>query len=158
MKTTINNPLKGKRFGKLLILKDFRDDYFNELMVLAKCDCGNEKEIDRCNILAGHTKSCGCLRKNATHRITHGQRGTPLYQLWNHRKCEIEFDDRWKDFANFSNDVGGLKPDGMTIVPIDPDLPFGKNNFQFVESYWMHKNQIQFKKDGWKILKTINLA
>jgi hypothetical protein len=48
------------------------------------CDCGNITETRASRLLAGHTLSCGCLR-----RITgtiHGAKHTSEYNIWNHLK------------------------------------------------------------------------
>lgn len=61
----------GKKFGKLIILK--KDDIYdgNDIRVICKCDCGNEKSIRLRNIVSEtlklkhkNTKSCGCWREH----------------------------------------------------------------------------------------------
>lgn len=47
----------GKKFNYLTILKDL-----GKGKILCRCDCGNEKDFNKYNVLSGHTKSCGCLR------------------------------------------------------------------------------------------------
>lgn len=34
---------------------------------LCRCDCGNETIVARCNLVSGHTKSCGCLSREKSH-------------------------------------------------------------------------------------------
>ena len=50
------NIKKGKRFGKLLIVKE-TEKRNNLRCFLCKCDCGNEKEFYLGHLRDGHTKS-----------------------------------------------------------------------------------------------------
>lgn len=53
--------LTGKRFGKLVVLKEL-----GYRRALCKCDCGNVKEVNKSHLLSGDIISCGCkMRKNA---------------------------------------------------------------------------------------------
>ena len=60
--------LTGRRFGKLTVIKR-GEDYINEngdklVRWKCKCDCGNEDVLVIApSLKKGHTKSCGCLRK-----------------------------------------------------------------------------------------------
>ena len=45
----------GERFGKLIVLRELGGG-----KILCKCDCGNEKVINRSNVVSGKVKSCGC--------------------------------------------------------------------------------------------------
>ena len=49
----------GKKFNNLTIIKEIGNG-----RVIAKCDCGNIIDIVKGNVINGHTKSCGCLRKS----------------------------------------------------------------------------------------------
>lgn len=60
--------IKGKRFGKLLVLrrveppKDVKIK--NRIYWLCKCDCGKNKVILGLNLRKGYTTSCGCYRNS----------------------------------------------------------------------------------------------
>jgi HNH endonuclease len=59
----IKNNLKGMKFGRLRVLNETEKRKKDGSIVwLCKCDCGNEVEISRGNLING-TKSCGCLQK-----------------------------------------------------------------------------------------------
>lgn len=45
----------GERFGKLTVLRELGGG-----KILCRCDCGNEKVINRSNVISGKVKSCGC--------------------------------------------------------------------------------------------------
>lgn len=55
----------GNTYGKLTVLSHDHSDGYKKYY-LCKCTCGNEKVILRSNLLAGYTKSCGCLQKERT--------------------------------------------------------------------------------------------
>ena len=58
------------------------------------CKCGNRTIVAACNLLSGHTTSCGCVqREEAAARMTkHGMKGDPRYQCWKgvRRRCLSE--------------------------------------------------------------------
>lgn len=58
------NDLKGKKFGKLLVLKetDSRADR-GSIVWQCKCDCGNIVEITSKRLVNGLAVSCGCFQK-----------------------------------------------------------------------------------------------
>lgn len=53
----------GQRFTRLVVLH--RDGEFTgkKTKWVCKCDCGNTKSVFRDSLVSGHTRSCGCLRK-----------------------------------------------------------------------------------------------
>jgi len=54
-----------KRYGMLLGMHYVRTDKYGRSVWLWLCDCGNKKEIIASAVKNKHTKSCGCLLKNA---------------------------------------------------------------------------------------------
>lgn len=58
--------LKGQRFGRLLVLEETSQRYSGGVIVWkCLCDCGNIVMVGSNNLNNGHTKSCGCLQKDA---------------------------------------------------------------------------------------------
>ena len=56
----IRDDLTGKRFGKLMVLKELGGG-----RILCRCDCGREKEFNKSNVKRGLARSCGsCVRKH----------------------------------------------------------------------------------------------
>lgn len=91
--------LAGKRFGKLVVI-DFaysdRYAYWNCI-----CDCGNLTTVRGSELIGGHVKSCGCLRKenvkaqqNLNSRNAHNLTGMKFGKLTVIRRSE---DKRGKD-------------------------------------------------------------
>jgi len=75
------------QYGRLTIIKEVAPKIYSsgkKLRVLAKCDCGNEKEYFFSNLKKGNTSSCGCY--NIERSTTHGYRDHPLYNVWKHIK------------------------------------------------------------------------
>ena len=58
------NDLKGKRFGKLLVLRETNNRADGGSIVWqCKCDCGNIVEISSKRLVNGLAVSCGCFQK-----------------------------------------------------------------------------------------------
>ena len=54
----------GNKFGRLLVLQKTNKKVSNGSYVYkCKCDCGNDFEVSSSKLRSGHTKSCGCYRK-----------------------------------------------------------------------------------------------
>lgn len=83
----------GERFGSLVVLQ--RDeDYISpsgkhHVKWLCKCDCGNTKSIDICQLISGKTVSCGCKKEQyikSGFNIKHGGRNDRLYKVYANMK------------------------------------------------------------------------
>lgn len=63
------NEIIGKEFNNLKIIEYLRTEdgfkfgYSKKHFYKIKCFCGNNFEAQKSNVVNGHTKSCGCLRK-----------------------------------------------------------------------------------------------
>ncbi len=145
----------GKRFGRLVVLRQSGKDSYNNVKYLCECDCGKE------TIVYGHvlrrrkgTKSCGCLsvEKVRESMTTHGQakhdKPTPEYKAWQQLKhrCSsiknknyfnyggrgIKVCDRWiNSFENFYADMGNRPSKNHSIERGDNDLGYNPEN-----CYW----------------------
>ena len=85
--------LSGKRFGRLIVISR-SDDYispkgFKRTVWNCQCDCGNTRAVESTQLTSGHTKSCGCLRKElvSKSKTTHGKKNTKIYHVWQSMKC-----------------------------------------------------------------------
>ena len=129
---------------------------------LYKCDCGNEKIILTGSVNTGHTKSCGCLRKEITKlRATkHGHKSnglrTAAYVCWvnlrgrcnnsnrpdtlSYKGRGITCCERWEDFSNFLADMGE-PPKGLSIDRINNDLGYSKENCKWATSKEQNNNK-----------------
>ncbi len=55
--------LTGLFFGGLEVIKPAGRDRNYNPMWECLCGCGQTKLVRRCNLIGGHTKSCGCMTK-----------------------------------------------------------------------------------------------
>ena len=60
--------LIGKKFGKLIVLKEevVLKSGKNRIFATCECECSCKKICDRTSLLNGRTTSCGCIRKETT--------------------------------------------------------------------------------------------
>jgi hypothetical protein len=80
--------LTGKRFGRLLVSREGpRVGKWKERTWDCACDCGVQRRVRQGDLMAGHSRSCGCLIPDIQPRLKHGQnrgRGkrTSEYGIW----------------------------------------------------------------------------
>ena len=60
--------LTGQRHGRLTVLNRTENGNRGQTRWLCRCDCGGEKTIQADHIRSGHTRSCGCLRREVTRK------------------------------------------------------------------------------------------
>ena len=53
--------IRGKRFGKLVVIEETGRDKWGSRLWKCKCDCGGYNIATTRNLTTGNTKSCGCL-------------------------------------------------------------------------------------------------
>ena len=58
--------MTGQRFGRLLVLEESDLSENRTVIWKVKCDCGVEFDALGTNLRNGTTRSCGCLRREAT--------------------------------------------------------------------------------------------
>lgn len=132
--------LEGKEFGRLLVMNE--EGRWADCL----CSCGTRKWILRGNIMAGYTKSCGCLHKDRTiaANTIHGCSRTPLYEKWKEirRRCNnpnhemykyyggkgIKMCPRWNDFTMFYADMAPTWTYGLTIERINNSKDYCPEN------------------------------
>lgn len=62
------NDLRGKRFGRLVVLEK-AESRNGKTYWKCHCDCGKEKEVYSFALTSGHTNSCGCLKSETTSKM-----------------------------------------------------------------------------------------
>lgn len=72
-----------------------------------RCSCGVEKEVQNKHVVSGHTKSCGCHRREmcrqtkTKHGHTVGRAYTPIYQTYRRmiRRCTEKTNPKYPDYG-----------------------------------------------------------
>jgi hypothetical protein len=59
----IPEDLTGRKFGKLTALKLTHAGKGNTPHWICCCECGNAKTVAACHLRSGHTKTCGCTKR-----------------------------------------------------------------------------------------------
>lgn len=149
--------LTGQKINRWSVLERAPNRNHNT-MWLCLCDCGNTKCVGGTALTSGHTKSCGCWRKE---KITkHGLSASKTYGVWKHmvQRCtntktarykdyggRITICDRWNpkqggSFKNFLEDMGECPP-GLSLDRIDNNLGYYQENCR-----WISLQQQSFNK------------
>lgn len=91
--------LKNKRFTRLLVLSENGRDIFGTILWKCKCDCGNIVTIRSHSLISKHTRSCGCLNREA--QRTHGLSKHKLYSIWKEMisRCYNKKNKRYMDWG-----------------------------------------------------------
>ena len=143
--------LIGKRFGKLVVVSFERKDGYVSWWK-CRCDCGNEKILQRGNIASGRTVSCGCKRSK-----THGRSYTPEYLAWAgmiqrctnpkaphyylYGKRGIMVCDRWiNSFENFYADMGNRPSAEYSIERKNVDGNYELSNCTWATRFEQQRN------------------
>lgn len=106
------NDLTGQKFGKLTVIERAKNRG-KVIYWLCKCECGGIIEVQSAHLKNGNTKSCGCMKGNKKHNMSH----TRIYKIWkemrnrcNNKKTNvykwyggrgISICSEWDNFNNF---------------------------------------------------------
>lgn len=144
----------GDKYGRLMVLREigFID---SRRRFLCRCDCGKDIHADGAKLRSGHTKSCGCYKRDVLNAVLtkHGmarasKNRTSEYRIWAHIKTRcfnnaspawrryggrgITMDAVWaSDFSAFLRDVGLRPSKAYSIDRIDNDKGYFKENVRW---------------------------
>ncbi len=153
----------GDRFGRGVVtdpeIRILRDSGKSVRGARLRCDCGKEYTALISNLAKdGHTRSCGCWRRDQAREwaasgrpgTTHGLTAHPLHTTWRKMldRCEnqqhsayhryggrgIRVCERWHDVAVFIADIErllGSRPEGMTLDRIYNDHDYRLDNVRW---------------------------
>lgn len=82
-----NEVVIGSKLNRLTVI-DIIVPEFGKRRFTVMCECGNQIEVASYSFISGHTKSCGCFRKETAraNKFKHGLKRHPLYSVWSAMK------------------------------------------------------------------------
>lgn len=158
--------LVGKRFNRLLVIKESLERKNGKVTWNCLCDCGNKILVTSSDLTTGNTKSCGCLSKENSKQInkTHGLSKTKIYSIWLgmksrcYNKANKRYSDwggrgirvckEWQTFEGFYKDMGKSYKNGLSIDRIDNDKGYEQSN-----CHWATKIEQQNNKRSNRYIK-----
>lgn len=88
----------GQRFGKWTVVRLETGNF-----VLARCDCGEQRRVNKYSLLYNISTNCGCVRnaKTVARNIKHGYSKTRLYGIWKgmRKRCHNPHNKRWSCYG-----------------------------------------------------------
>ena len=136
--------ITGQVFGRWTVLKR-GENQNGTAMWLCKCECGNINTVQGGHLRNGHSKSCGCFKRElaAERCTTHGMVDSREYSSWKamKKRClnpnDIGFKryggrgitvcPEWMVFENFYADMGE-RPEGTSLDRIDNSKGYFSDN------------------------------
>lgn len=142
--------ITGQNFARLTVIKRSKRDKWRKYLWLCKCNCGQETLVTSFALKSGHTKSCGCLKKEGR-PIIHGhfinKKHSHTYSTWSHmiQRCTnkknkdysryggrgITIYEKWLKFQNFLEDMG-IAHENCQIDRINNNLGYYPGNCRWV--------------------------
>ena len=159
-----NKNLINQKFGKLTVI-DFSSKITKNKKTrkywLCKCECGNYKVIEQDHLISGHTRSCGCFKKETISNrfYKHGLTDTRLFRIWTNVKTRcynkkskfyknyggrgIVICNEWKNnFNSFYNwAMSNGYQDDLTIDRIDVNENYEPSNCRWVDIKTQQRNR-----------------
>lgn len=138
----------------------------NPLYVKCRCGCEHKTErlVNKKNLKAGGSKSCGCWI--VEHKKTHGMSGTRTYKLWQSMQTRVKLNvhyhqkgigicERWcgpDGFVNFLADMGECPADKKSL----DRYPDPNGNYEPGNCRWATDSEQQRNKSTTKFYTFVN--
>lgn len=153
----------GRVFARATVVSDGPKAPNGRRTVICRCSCGSEFSCDPRDLMKGHTKSCGCLQREAVRgtaisMTTHAMTGSPEYISWVHMKgrCQnqknrkysqyggrgIRVCQSWdENFEAFLRDMGEKPFAGASIDRINVDGDYEPGNCRWADAKMQAQNK-----------------
>lgn len=152
MKIRTEAELIGQRFERLTIVREAPRNRHNQRCMTCRCTCGADTVVLLASLVAGTSRSCGCLqRESASGRSPtnkrHGLTGSLTHRIWcaMRARCQnpkhdayayyggrgIAVCERWQSFDLFLEDMGECPP-GHSIERSNNDRGYEPGNCSWV--------------------------
>lgn len=150
--------LTNQPFGHLTAIRIDKNPNNKRTKWICRCECGNYCVVASCDLLNGHTQSCGCKRFESRNKI-HGLAKTPLYGVWTSMKercnCKnsvsykyygaqgITVCEEWKnDYLSFHNwAIASGYSEGLTIERINVNGNYCPENCKWIPLKMQSQNR-----------------
>lgn len=149
--------ISGIQFERWRVLSKAENSKWGYEMWNCVCICGTEKVVSKASLVGGHSKSCGCYKRDSPNALRHGKTFTPSWRSWakmldraHFRKGgyeknyhDVSVDPKWLSFEKFFEDMGE-RPEGTSLNRIKGAKIYSKETCEWssasLQSYDQRKS------------------